>query len=250
MIPAMPRTARIVIPGLAHHVTQRGNNRQDVFFVHDDRAAYLTFLARECQRYRVAILGYCLMTNHTHLLLMPTTAESLARAVGRTHWLYAQYLNRMHRRSGHVWQNRFYSAPIDDENVLLGLRYIERNPLRARMARNAAKYLWSSAAVHCDGRAATASAARIDPRAFLDLRWWREASRGVNWTEELVEPIEDRELSRIRRATHTGRPLASDHWLAKLESKLGRRLRARPVGRPKGSTKKRAKHTKPSATRK
>ena len=111
MMRAMPRVARIVVPGWPHHVTQRGNNRQDVFFVDDDRRAYLTILAEQCRRYRVGMLGYCLMTNHVHLIPVPRADDedgaSMAKAIGRTHWLYAQHVNRLHRRSGHLWQNRF-----------------------------------------------------------------------------------------------------------------------------------------------
>ena len=232
MIAVMPRFARIVVPGLAHHVTQRGNNRQDVFFVDDDRAAYLKFLAMQCERYRVAILGYCLMTNHTHLLLVPTTIEGLARAVGRTHWLYAQHVNRLHGRSGHLWQNRFYSCAIDDPDVLLCARYIERNPTRARIARIAQRYRWSSAAAHCDGR---------DPLGILDLRRWKEHARRLDWPDELSEPLDERDLQRVRRATHTGRPLASDAFLAKLERSVGRRLRPLQVGRPKGRKNRKKK---------
>src|SRR5580658_9625112 len=109
----MPRTARIVLPAVPHHTTQRGNNRQDVFFVDDDRLAYLKVLQRQSARYGLKIVGYCLMTNHVHLIVVPEHADSLAKAIGRTHWLYAQYVNKLHGRSGHLWQNRFYSNGMD-----------------------------------------------------------------------------------------------------------------------------------------
>ncbi|MHC4769163.1 MAG: transposase [Planctomycetota bacterium] len=89
----MPRVARVVIPGLPHHVTQRGNNRQDVFFTDDDRAFYLETLRRQSQRHGLELHGFCLMTNHVHLIVTPLTEESLAKAVGRAHQLYAQYIN-------------------------------------------------------------------------------------------------------------------------------------------------------------
>src|SRR4051812_10110037 len=108
----MPRVARIVLADIPHHITQRGNNRQDVFFVDDDRRAYLAILAEQFRRYGVAVLGYCLMTNHVPLIVIPRTADALAKAIGRTHWLYPQYVNRLHRRSGHLWQNRFYSSAM------------------------------------------------------------------------------------------------------------------------------------------
>lgn len=225
----MPRVARIVVPGLAHHVTQRGNNRQDVFFCDDDRKAYLTILARQCQLHGVAIVGYCLMTNHVHHLAIPARADSLAKALGRTHWLYTQYVNRLHKRSGHLWQNRFYSSAVDDEHALLVMRYIENNPRRAGMCRVASKYAWSSAAVHCGGR---------EEIALLDRTTWKRLSRGLDWSEELSEPLNDAQVQRVRRSTHTGRPLGSDSFLSKLESKLGRRLRPLAVGRPRRKTAK------------
>src|ERR1700749_4570045 len=147
----MPRVGRIVIPGVPHHVTQRGNNRQDVFFVDDDRISYLKILGSQCRRYGVAILAYCLMTNHVHHLLIPKTSDALAKALGRTHWLYTQYINRLHGRSGHLWQNRFFSCAMDDEHTLLAARYAEKNPIRAGICRLARRWRWSSAAAHCGG---------------------------------------------------------------------------------------------------
>lgn len=125
----MPRVARIVVPGLPHHVTQRGNNRQDVFFTNDDRRAYLNLLIDQCNRHSVRLLGYCLMDNHVHLIAVPRRADSLAKAIGRTHWLYTQHVNRVHHRSGHLWQNRFFSNAMDEEHCLLAMRYIEWNPI-------------------------------------------------------------------------------------------------------------------------
>jgi len=220
----MARTARVVIPGLAHHVTQRGNNRQDVFFVDDDRRAYLQILARQCRQYDADILGYCLMTNHVHVIAIPRRADSLAKAIGRTHWLYAQYVNRLHGRSGHLWQNRFYSNAMDDGHCLLAMRYVERNPIRAGLCRLARRYRWSSAAVHCGEKDAT---------GLLDARRWKDLSAGVDWEEELALDIPASEMSRLRRSWHTGRPLATDGFLSKLERALGRRLRPLPIGRPR-----------------
>jgi putative transposase len=144
----MPRVARIVVPDLPHHLTQRGNNRQDVFFVDEDRRQYLKLLADQCRRHGAKILGYCLMTNHVHLILIPSRPDSLAKAVGRTHWLYAQYINRLHKRSGHLWQNRFYCNAMDDEHCLLALRYVERNPIRARICRLAPASVGSRTNTH------------------------------------------------------------------------------------------------------
>lgn len=231
----MPRTARIVVPDLPHHVTQRGNNRQEVFFVDDDRRMYLKLLAAQCRRDGVAVQGYCLMSNHVHLIAVPSRADSLARAIGRTHWLYTQYVNRLHRRSGHLWQNRFYSCAMDDDHVLLAMRYIERNPIRAGICRIARRYAWSSAAIHCGAR---------DEVGLLDERRWKHLSAGLDWEGELSHGLETKQMDRIRRSMHTGRPLAGDSFLSKLEHALGRRLRPLPVGRPKKQKKRRGESIK------
>jgi putative transposase len=179
----MPRVARIVVPNVPHHVTQRGNNRQEVFFVDDDRRAYLKTLAEQCRKHGVRVLGYCLMTNHVHLIAVPATADALARAIGRAHWLYARYVNRLHRRSGHLWQNRFYSSAMDEDHCLLAMRYAERNPIRAGLCRIARRYRWSSAAAHCGGK---------DESGLLDGRLWKRLSAGLNWADQLAAGLEPR----------------------------------------------------------
>ena len=112
----MPRSARIVIPDCPHHVTQRGNNRSDVFFVDEDRQIYLDYLLDASKRFDLRIEGYCLMTNHVHLVVTPECDTSLADTMKRTNQLYAQYVNRMHRRSGHLWQDRFFSCTLDEDH--------------------------------------------------------------------------------------------------------------------------------------
>jgi putative transposase len=112
----MPRLARAVAVGCAHHVTQRGNNRQKVFLVDDDRRVYLQMLAEEAGKYGLEILGYCLMANHVHLVAIPHAEDSLAKGIGRTHFRYSQYINRFHKRSGHLWQGRFYPCVMSQEH--------------------------------------------------------------------------------------------------------------------------------------
>ena len=221
----MPRTARVVIPDIAYHIVQRGNNRQDVFFVAADRRAYLDILCEQADRYGMSVLGYCLMGNHVHLVAIPRAAASLAKAVGRTHWLYAQHVNRLHGRSGHLWQNRFYSCALDERHAWEALRYVERNPVRAKLARRAWEYEWSSASAHV-------GAAETDPVA--DLEWWRKHADAREWREALGSKDRAEETRLLRTRTHTGRPLGSDRFIAKLETAIGRRLRPLPVGRPGG----------------
>lgn len=221
----MPRVARIVIPDLPHHVTQRGNNRQDVFFADDDRRFCLELLKSESVRFGLSILGYCLMTNHVHLVVLPKREDSLAKAVGRTDYIYAQTVNRLHRRSGHLRQNRFFSCPLDPGHLGAALRYIERNPVRARMVRHAWQYPWSSAKAHVE---------RVDETGVLDWRTWDRviAMSGSEWRAWLDKKDDLRDVSDLRLNTHRGRPLGSDSFISKMENILGKRLRPLPVGRP------------------
>ena len=224
----MPRVARIVIPGVPHHITQRGNNRQDVFFVDDDRRVYLELLRAQSERFGLNVLGYCLMTNHVHLVATPTGEESLSKAVGRTHFLYAQYVNRLHRRSGHLWQNRFYSCALDEVHLWRALCYVERNPVRARRVRLAWNYRWSSGPAHTG---------QIDTSGLLDLGEWGQTWTPAKWRRQLADPEDAKALARMRLSTHRGRPLGSDSFLSKLEHRLGRRLRPLPIGRPRKKEK-------------
>src|SRR5205814_9002503 len=126
-----------------------------------------------------------------------------AKAIERTHWLYAQYINRLHRRSGHLGQDRFYSNALNEDHCLLAMRYTERNPIRAGMCRMARRYAWSSAAAHCGGK---------DGFGLLDLKAWQERARGLDWEGELAVTISPAELSKMRRAWDRGRPLAEDRF--------------------------------------
>ena len=131
----MPRIARTVIPGVPHHVTQCGNNRQDVFFVNDDHRVYLSFLREQAARFGLRVLGYCLMTNHVHLIAVPETPEGLRRAMGEAHRRYTRRVNFREGWRGHLWQGRFGSSPMDERHTVAALRYVERNPVRAGLCR-------------------------------------------------------------------------------------------------------------------
>ncbi len=219
----MPRTSRIVIEDCAHHVTQRGNNRQDVFFVDDDRRAFLAFLAEAAGRFDLAVEGYCLMTNHVHLVVTPAHSDSLSNALKRTNQVYAQYVNRLHGRSGHLWQDRFFSCPLDEIHRWRALVYIERNAVRARLCRKAWRWPWSSAAAHCGGE---------DASGLLDIAGWGKQMEPDRWRQLLTRSDDPAQLARFRLCTSRGRPLGSDRFVAKLETILGRRLRPLPHGRP------------------
>jgi len=220
----MPRTGRIVVSDVPHHITQRGNNHQEVFFVDDDRCVYLEFLKKQADRFGLEVQGYCLMTNHIHLIATPHSEVSLSKAIGVTHLLYTQYINRMHGRSGHLWQNRFYSCPLDQNHFFKTLRYIECNPVRAKLVRFAWDYPWSTATAHISGKDGTGL---INPQ-----QWW-DISDGVQWQQILSEAQEQNEIKCIRTGTYCGRPLGSDSFISKIEHYLGHRVRPLPVGRPK-----------------
>jgi putative transposase len=220
----MPRRARIVVPGEAHHITQRGNNRQDVFFVAGDRKVYLGLLREQSERFGLEVIAYCLMSNHVHLVAIPSSETSLAKAIGRTHFRYTQYINRLHGRSGHLWQNRFYSCALDDDHMAAALRYVERNPVREKMVRVPWRYEWSSASAHVGGR---------DRTGLLDLDAWQERWDPAQWKQFLQAPEDEAILTGLRGSTARGWPLGSDSFLSKLERVLGTRVRPLPIGRPR-----------------
>jgi putative transposase len=219
----MPRIARIVVPAVPHHFTQRGNNRQQVFFGDADRRQYLAFLAEETAANGLDIWAYCLMTNHVHLIATPRDETAAARAIGRTHFRYSQYLNRRRHRCGHLWQGRFYSTALDEPHFWAAAAYVERNPVRARLVHKAWQYRWSSAAAHT-GRATD---------ELIDLGEWRKLAGHVDWQAVLTEAQQAELVTALRSHSRTGRPLGSESFLARLEAKLGCRVRALPVGRPR-----------------
>ena len=132
----MPRSARFVAPGVAHHITQRGTDRQLVFHCRADRLTYLRLLRQQAALGGLPILAYCLMSNHIHLIAAPLEAESLAAVMQRVHGRYAQYLNARRGRCGHLWQNRFSSCALGPSHLWAALRYVEMNPVRARSQYN------------------------------------------------------------------------------------------------------------------
>jgi len=220
----MSRAARIIIPGCPHHVTQRGNNRQDVFFVDDDRRFYLGLIRDAAERFGLRVEGYCLMTDHLHLLATPTEADSLVQVMKRANQRYAQYVNRLHGRSGHLWQDRFFSCALDQEHFWAALVHVERNPVRAKIVRRAWRWPWSSAAAHCGQR---------DPTGLLAPRRRSQRTEPLAWREALMQPQDEAFVSKLRLWTSRGRPLGSDRFVTKLERALGRPLRPLPRGRPR-----------------
>ena len=220
----MARLPRVVMPDLPHHVTQRGNARQVIFDCDADRLTYLGFLRQNAELYQLSLLGYCLMSNHVHLVAVPRSAQSLSLALKHTHGCYAAYRNARTHRNGHVWQGRFYSCPLDDAHLWAALRYVELNPVRAQMVAEPAAWRWSSAAAHC----------RLAPaETGLDLHWWQQHWTTAAWVEFLAAAESEPQLMALRQSTHTGRPLGSTTFVAELERSTMRRLAPRKRGRRK-----------------
>jgi len=208
----------VVVPGVAHHVTQRGTGRQLVFYTRGDRVSYLQLLKENSERAGLKILAYCLMPNHIHLIAVPGEEDSLAVALRRAHGRYAQYFNARKLRSGHLWQNRFYSCPMDEPHLWTAIRYVEMNPVRAGLAARPEEYGWSSAAAHIEGS---------DSRHVVDMGFWGESGGVARWRQLLEAGEQEAELVRLRHATYAGKPLGSKEFHAKIEE-VRKKLKAEP----------------------
>lgn len=148
----MPRASRLVVPGIAHHIVQRGNRQQAIFHADDDRRAYLNILAAALDRAGTRCLAWCLMSNHVHLMLVPAEPDGLRAPLASAHTTYAQRVNRAQAVSGHLFQGRFASYPMDDAHMMVAARYIENNPVAAGIVKRAEEWPWSSARAHIAGR--------------------------------------------------------------------------------------------------
>ncbi len=219
----MPRTARVVVPDVPHHVTQRGNRGDDVFFCDGDREVYLDLLWTYAKKHDVAIHAYCLMTNHVHLVVTPHEAESLGRMLKPVHLRYAQHVNWTQRLTGRLWQGRFFSCALDGPHADAAVRYVERNPVRARMVRRPELYRWSSAGPHCGNGPADPRLAPLEGLPRI----------GREWATWLREREDGGVIAALRMHTATGRPLGSSRFLDLIERLLDRVVRPRKAGRPR-----------------
>jgi putative transposase len=222
----MPRIARLLAINHPHHITQRGNNKETVFFDEEDRKFYLKLLKKYSDQWNFNIWAYCLMPNHVHILAVPRKEESFARGIGATNLVYTQYFNHRYRRSGRLWQNRFFSAIIEKGSYLWSVvRYIERNPVRANIAKRSEDYIWSSAKAHL-------LKAEDD---ILSGESWLEENEVIAYREFLRQENQNIEDS-IRKATSAGRPLGSEQFLKILEKILERDIFPRKAGRSRKKT--------------
>ena len=221
----MPRLARTVCARVPHHVTQRGNRREAVFFADDDYRAYLAWLKDYAEKHGVEILAYCLMTNHIHLVVVPASEDGLEKLLKPLHMRYAQRVNRTRGWKGHLWQGRFFSSALDEDYLWAAVRYVERNPVRAKMVRKAENYRWSSASAHCG--------LKPDPVLTRKQSWQRQFESIGDWSAWLAEGDESQKLEVLRRNVDKGLPCGTEKFINKLEKLTGRALQYRPRGRPK-----------------
>lgn len=220
----MARLARIVVPDVAHHVVQRGNRRQDVFFSKQDYAHYRDLIASSCREQGVGCLAWCLMPNHVHLILRPPSSDGLRAALAEAHRRYSRRINSARGWTGYLWQGRFASYPMDDAHLMTAVRYVELNPVRARLAARAEDWPWSSARAHATGR----------PDGLTDLQALAGLHR--NWRSMLRHGLEAGDLdpetqAAIESHERTGRPWGSDVFVKRLEERTGRSLAPRKAGR-------------------
>lgn len=215
----MARLARVVFPGLPHHVTQRGNGRQQTFFSDADYRLYRDLLTEHCRAAGVEVWSWVLMPNHVHLILAPKDEDGLRRALAPVHRRYAGTIHARQQRTGHFWQGRFGCVAMDEEHCAAAIRYVLMNPVRAGLTRRAADWPWSSA------------------RALLGLvddGLTNSAPVHERWPDlaALLESAEDEERTmRLRKAESIGRPIGSEAWLTALEAQSGRVLKPAKRGR-------------------
>ena len=214
----MARLARVVIPGVPYHVTQRGNRRQQTFFEDSDFALYRDLLAEAAQRADASVWSYCLMPNHVHLIVVPSDEDGLRRTFADAHRRYTGFINARHRWTGHLWQGRYGAVAMDETHLAAAARYVALNPVRARLCDRAEQWPWSSTKAHLAGEddqlveVAPLLERYCDLAAFLGSEEDQQATRT------------------LRMAETTGRPVGGAEWIGRLEQLSGRPLAARKRG--------------------
>lgn len=214
----MARIARVVAAGYPHHIIQRGNRRQQTFFAEEDYQVYISLLSEWCNRYSVEIWAYCLMPNHVHLIAVPQDSEGLKRAIGETHRRYTRHINFQRGWRGYLWQGRFGSYLMDETHLLTAARYIEMNPVAAKIVNRPEQYRWSSARAHLEGR--DDSLVKVAP--LLEMVG--------NWQKYLAQASIENEDRLIHTHERSGRPLGDHEFVSKLERILGRDLAKKKIG--------------------
>lgn len=217
----LPKFPRLIVPGLPHHVTQRGVRRQVTFFDDTDYRAYLEFARVLLPDFPIEIWAYCLMPNHIHAIIVPHDDQGLSRFLAMVHRKYARRTNLKYEWSGHLWQKRFHSVVMDELHTYAALRYVECNPVRSGLCRHPADWPWSSARGNLG----------MSDDPLLD----RGNTKPMvpDWAEFLAEAEDTSLVCDLRKQTGTGRPGGSAAFLSRLETMTGRRIRTARAGRRK-----------------
>lgn len=214
----MPRIARIVVPEIPHHITQRGNRRQPVFFSDKDMQNYLETIDSYAKRAGIRFWAFCLMKNHVHFIAVPKNPDSFAKGLGEAQRRYSRRVNFREGWRGHLWQGRFSSYPLDERHLYFAIRYVERNPVRATLVDRAEDYPWSSARAHVND----------EEHFLLDKNYFTQEI--PDWSLYLSEPTQKELLERFRKHTRTGRPLGNNDFIKKLEGMTGLSLMKQKPG--------------------
>ena len=215
----MPRIARVVFPNFPHHITQRGTNKSDIFIDSNDHKYFLMLLGELLEKTRTELWAYCLMNNHFHLLIAPDNSYGLGKCLHGVTFRYAQYFNMKYKRSGRLWQNRYFSCPVDkDEYLWTVAKYIEMNPVRAKIVEKPEQWRWSSAQEHIAGK--------TDKNVKL-YKWLTDQER-KEYAKIIIEGIMEK---KIRKATSTGRPLCGERFFDTLEAIVNRDLKPKKGGK-------------------
>jgi len=215
----MARMARAVAPGYPHHVTQRGNRRQQTFFNDDDYQAYQDLMSHWCGRHNVQIWAYCLMPNHVHLIAVPETKDGLNLAIGEAHRRYTRRVNFREGWRGHLWQGRFSSFIMQQSYLLACAKYIELNPVRAGLVQKPENWPWSSAGAHLKGR----DDILVKTQPLIKMV-------SGSWKRFLSTDAQEHEMEILKKHERTGRPLGEDEFIEALELLLDRKLKRRKPG--------------------
>jgi len=206
----MARLPRIVLPGVAHHITQRGNRRERTVFEDGDYQLYVDLLADAAVRANVAIWSYCLMPNHVHIIAVPADEDGLRRTFRHVHRHYTGYINARMRVTGHLWQGRFSSVAMDEAHLYAALRYVALNPVRARLAERAHEWRWSSVRAHLAGQDDGIVTVKLALQRTGDFAAFLDTTFDEAMTYEA-----------LRKAESVGRPIGSREWIAAMEARTG-----------------------------
>jgi putative transposase len=225
----MARRGRYFLPDQPLHVIQRGNNRGAIFFAEADCLCYRDWLALAAEEYGCAIHAYVLMTNHVHLLVTPRAADSLPRMMQSLGRRYVRHVNALYRRTGTLWEGRYRAAPLDSEAYFLACsRYIELNPVRARMVARPGDYRWSSYGANTRGLADPLVVAH----PLYDALGPTPGARQKAYRGLFREALDEAFLGALRAATNGGWAMGGDDFRGRLAKAVGRRVAPLPKGRP------------------